>query len=261
MLLGFLLLLIFNSKSVTKRTKESITVSVILKNTATEAEILELQKKLDASEYCKSTQYKTKEEAANELTQELGEDFESILEYNPLPASIDFKLYEEYANLDSIANIETKLTKENIITDIFYHKALLNTVNNKLNAITTIISFVGLIFFFIAIFLINNTVRLTLFAKRFIIKTMQLVGATNNFIMKPFLIKSLFHGAISSALAIILLIITIIYLQNNIENITQITSLAITFVLVFLIGITTTLISTYISIIQYINTKIEKLYY
>jgi len=261
LVVGYLFLIIFNAKGIVQKTRESLSISLILKTMATEAEITELIKKIDASDYCRETQYITKEQAANELTQELGEDFENILEYNPLPASIDLKLVSEYANLDSINSLETILKQDPIIADVFFHRALINTVSSKLKILTSVISFLGIMIFIIAIFLINNTVRLSLYSKRFLIKTMQLVGATPNFIVKPFLIKSLTHGIISSFIAILILIISIIFLQNNIEGIIKISYIGAVFFITVLFGIFVTVISTYLSVNQYINTEIEKLYY
>jgi len=261
LLISLLFLVIFNANGISKKTKESLSISLILKTTATEAEITEIIKKIDAADYCLETKYITKEDAANELTQELGEDFESILEYNPLPASIDLKLVSEYANLDSINSLETILKQESIISDVFFHRALINTVSSKLKVLSTVISLLGILIFFIAIFLINNTIRLSLYSKRFIIKTMQLVGATSNFIMKPFLIKSLIHGIISSFISILILILFIIFLQNNIEGLIKISYIGIVFFITLFFGILVTVISTYLSVNQYINTEIDNLYY
>lgn len=261
LIIGILLITIFNAHKISKKTRESITFSLILKETASEIETNELLSKLTTKEYINEVKYISKEDAATVLEEELGEDFESILEYNPLPNSIEIKLIADYTSLDSVTSVEADLKKNVIIEDIFYQKALVNTVSNKMYALSYILTFIGFLVFIVTAFLINNTIRLTVYSQRFSIKTMQLVGATNNFIIKPFLIKSLIQGIVSSFTAILFLIISILFLQKNIEGIFTISYLGISFILTIFFGVIITTLSTYLSLNRYLNTHTENLYF
>jgi cell division transport system permease protein len=261
LIVGTLFLTIFNAKDLSRKTKESISLTVIIKESATEVEVNEMLNILQIADFTKDVEYVSKEIAAKSLQDELGEDFESILEYNPLPNTFELKLLAEYTNLDSISIIEQKIKQNTLIEDVFYHKALVNTVDSKMKALVYILSFLGFIVFFIAAFLINNTIRLTIYSKRFSIKTMQLVGATNNFIMKPFLINSLVQGAISSFISILILIISILFLQKSIVEVFIISFIGIVFFITFIFGLIITTISTYFSLNRYLNSGIDNLYY
>lgn len=258
---GILFLTIFNARDLSRKTKESITLTLIIKEAATETEINELANILEIADFTKNVEFVSKEDAAKELKEELGEDFESILEYNPLPNTYEIKLLADYTNLDSITNVEQKIKQNTIIDDVYYHKALVNTVDKKMKTLVFILTFLGFLIFIIAGFLINNTIRLVIYSKRFTIKTMQLVGATNKFIVKPFIINSLIQGAISSFIAILILIISILFLQKNIVEIFVISNLGIVFFLTFVFGLIITTFSTYFSINKYLNSGIDNLYY
>ncbi|PLX11221.1 MAG: cell division protein FtsX, partial [Marinilabiliales bacterium] len=184
-LLGLLGLLVLNAKRLSDYVKENIGFSVILKENVKEVDVILLQKSLDASEYVKSTNYITKEEAAEELQQELGEDFINFLGFNPLLASIEVHLYAEYANQDSINFIEKDLQQYEQIKEVFYQKSLVSLVNENIRKISLIILIFSGLLLLVAITLINSTIRLSVYSKRFIINTMQLVGANRGFIRRP----------------------------------------------------------------------------
>ncbi len=260
LLLGVFSLLLLNVKTLSTYAKESIIISVILKPTAEKPEILNFQKELDNKKYCKETDFVTKERAAEELKISVKEDFTEILGYNPLPESINIKLNAKYSNTDSIAVIEQQLSNNKIVSDVFYFKSLVHQVDNNLKNIGMIVSSLSSLLFLIAITLINNTIRLEIYSKRFSIKTMQLVGATKKFIIKPFLIKSLFHGIITSLVSVSILVLFILYFQSNIYGLIPIKNIALTFVIVFITGITITVGATFISVLKYIETKMENLY-
>jgi len=260
LLLGVFYLLLLNVKTLSTFAKESIIVSVLLKPNIEEAEILNFQKNLDSKKYCKETDFVTKERAAEELKTSINEDFIEILGYNPLPESINIKLNAEYSNTDSIAIIEEQLSNNKIVSDVFYFKSLVHQVDTNIKNIGVIISSVSFLLFLITITLINNTIRLEVYSKRFSIKTMQLVGATKKFILKPFIVKSLFHGAITSLLSISILMLFILYFQSNIYGLVPIKNIALVFLIVFLTGIIITVGATFVSVLRYIETKIENLY-
>jgi cell division transport system permease protein len=257
-------LLLLNAKRLSIHVKENIGFSVILKDEAKEVDIIRLQKNLDAKNYVKSTDYITREEAARETAEELGEDFIEFLGYNPLPASIDVKFYADYANPDSIAAIEKELQRFDEVDEIMYHESLIHLVNENIRKISLIIlAFSGLLFF-IAVALVNNTIRLSVYARRFLINTMQLVGATHSFIRKPFLFKSAEHGVYASMVAILLLIGVVYLIQKEFMEVISfhdINILAILFLIVIFLGIVLNWISTYFAINKYLRMKSDDLYY
>ena len=263
-LLGLVGLLVLNANRLAIHIKENIGFSVILKEQAKEVDIIRLQKNLDAKTYVKSTDYITREEAARQTMEELGEDFIEFLGYNPLPASIDVKFYAEYANPDSIMAIEQELQRFDEVQEIMYQKSLIHLVNENVRKISLIIlAFSGLMFF-IAVALINNTIRLSVYSKRFLINTMQLVGATRSFIRKPFLLRSAGHGIYGAFIAILLLVGAIYLIQKEFMEVisfNDIEILVILFIFVILLGVILNWISTFFAINKYLRMKSDDLYY
>jgi cell division transport system permease protein len=262
-LLGLVGLLILNTKRLSDYVKENIGFSVIIKDNVKEVDVIRLRKTLDATNYVKSTEYITKEKAARELQEELGEDFIDFLGYNPLLASIDVKLYADYANPDSIYVIETDLQKFPQVKEVFYQKSLVHLVNENVRRISLIILLFSGLLFLIAVALINNTIRLSVYSKRFIIRTMQLVGATRAFIRRPFLATGALHGLLGSFIAIGLLVGFLYLVQNEFSEILSFQDfqlLAILFVLVIILGVLINYISTYFAVNKYLNIKKDDLY-
>ncbi|MFC2087481.1 cell division protein FtsX, partial [Bacteroidota bacterium] len=193
-LLGIMGLLLMNAKRLSDYVKENIGFTLFLNDGVKEADIIRVQKILDASGYVKETEFISKERAAQILQEDLGEDFIEFLGYNPLSASIDVKLFARYANPDSLAKIENEFKRFPIVNEIYYQENLLHLVNENVSKISiAILLFSGLLLL-ISLTLINNTIRLSVYSKRFIINTMQLVGATGAFIRRPFLLKAALHG-------------------------------------------------------------------
>ena len=190
-MLGLLGLTVLHARKLSDYVKENIGFRVYMKSTVREAGIMQLQKILDATEYVKSTEYITPEQAAEELSRDLGEDFIDFLGYNPLPPAIDLRLKASYANVDSLEMIETELMKNEDVKEVFYVKSLVHLINSNIRKISILLlGFSGLLLI-IAIALINNTIRLSVYSKRFIIRSMQLVGATQSFIRRPFIFKGI----------------------------------------------------------------------
>ena len=213
-MLGLLGLIILHAGKLSDYVKENIGFSIIMKENVKEAGIIQLQKILDATPYVKSTEYITKEDAAEEFTKELGEDFTDFLGYNPLLPTIEVRFRAEYANNDSLSIIKDKILANNNVKEVWYQESLVDIVNKNVKRIGIIIlGFSGLLLI-IAIALINNTIRLSVYAKRFLIRSMQLVGATRAFISRPFILKGIVQGMIGSFVAIILLT-GIIYLSRR----------------------------------------------
>jgi cell division transport system permease protein len=262
-MLGLLSLLVLQAQKLSDHVKENITVSVILKDNVKEVDIIQLQKSLDASGYVRSTEYITKEQAAKSLQTELGEDFVSFLGFNPLLASIDVHLKAEYANNDSISWIEKDLMANTKIKEVFYQKSLVDLVNENIKKISLIILGFSSLLLMIAIVLINNTIRLSIYSKRFIIKTMQLVGATRSFIRKPFVYTGLLQGIYGALLAISMLIGVLYLAQNEMPQLIELQDIelfGIIFGFVILLGILISWICTSLAVTKFLKVKTEDLY-
>ena len=263
-MLGVLGLLILNAQRLSEYVKENIGFSIILKENVKEVDVILLQKTLDAAEYVKSTKYITKEQAAKELEEELGENFIEFLGYNPLLASIEVHLYADYANPDSIKVIEQDFQQYEQIKEVFYQKSLVSLVNENIRKISLIILIFSGLLFLIAIALINNTIRLSVYSKRFIINTMQLVGATRGFIRRPFLYRSVWQGIVAALLAIGLLNGVLYLAQKEFKeviNFQDIEIIGVLFLSVLFIGIIINWISTFFAVTKYLRMNVDKLYY
>ena len=263
-MLGMLGLLVLNAKRLSEYVKENIGFSVILKENVKEVDVILLQKSLDATEYVKSTKYITKEEAAEELRQELGEDFIEFLGFNPLLASIEVHMYAEYANQDSIEVMEKDFEQYEQIKEIFYQKSLISLVNENIRRISIVILIFSGLLFLVAITLINSTIRLSVYSKRFLINTMQLVGATRGFIRRPFLYKSAGNGVIAALLATGFLTGVLYGAQKEFKEIISFQDIEIVGILFFsvlLFGIIINWILTFFAVSKYLRMKADKLYY
>ena len=214
-MLGILLLLLLNAQKLSTYVKENIGFSVILHDDVREVDANFLRKTLDASPYVRITEYISKEDAAKELQEELGEDFIGFLGYNPLSSSIEVRLKANYANPDSIRLIEDDLMSHRPVKEVFYQKSLVNLINDNVQKIGAIILIFSALMLFVAIVLINNTIRISVYSKRFIINTMKLVGATWGFIRKPFLLKSMLHGFYAAVVALGMLTGVIYLIQHE----------------------------------------------
>jgi cell division transport system permease protein len=263
-MIGLLGLLILNARKLSDFVKENIGFSVILNEDVKEADIIRLQKNLDAERYVKSTRYITKENAAREMEELLGEDFIDFLGYNPLLASIEVQLFAPYANNDSISVIEEELKDIPQIKEVFYQKSLIHLVNENVKKITFIMLSFSSLLLLISLTLINNTIRLSVYARRFIIKTMELVGATKGFIRKPFLIKSALHGFYAAIIANILLAIVIYFAQQqfvDIFSLQDFQTIGLLFLFVLLVGISLNWLSTFFAVNKFLRMHIDRLYY
>ena len=262
-MLGLLGLIVLNANKLSDYVKENIGFSVIIKEEIKEPAIIEFQKKLDLQPYVKSTQYISKEQAAEDLTKDLGEDFVDFLGYNPLLASVDIHLKASYANNDSLAMLESQLIQNRLVKEVFYHKSLVDMINSNIRKISMVLLFFTLILLLISIALISNTIRLSVYSKRFIIKSMLLVGATQPFIRKPFLLKSLLHGFISALIAIVLLAVVLYFSRSALPELVDLQDIDMflsLFGIVTALGLIITGISTLFAIRRYLRISNDKLY-
>ncbi len=260
LVLGFFALFLFNVKDLSINAKENVAVTIILKPDAQTGDIDVLKNSIASQNYCKSISVVTPDEALQNIKDELGEDIGDVLDYNPLPATISLTLNADYANTDSLQIIETKFKLSDIVDDVFYNKSMIYQLDKNVRKIGFAVLILEILLLLMATSLISNTIRLQIHSKRFEINTMQLVGATSGFIMKPFIINSLWHGLFSSLIAIASLLIGIIYYQNNVDDIVKIGHLVEVFGIVLFTGIVITFLSTFLSVSKYLHSKTEDLY-
>ncbi|MCK9421123.1 MAG: permease-like cell division protein FtsX [Bacteroidales bacterium] len=262
-LMGLLGLIILHAQKLSDYVKENIGFSIIIREGVRESGILELKKSLDRSYYVKSTEYVPRERAAERLRDELGEDFVGFLGYNPLLPSIEMRIKAPYTSSDSLSRIERQLLHKPEVKEVFYQKSLVDAINRNLEKISFILLGFSGILLFIAIVLINNTIRLSVYSKRFLIRSMQLVGATEGFIRRPFLAKSILHGSISAMVAIgmlmVLVYLAIDQLPELIELQDPIMMLALV-VFIVLLGVFISWTSTYLAVRKYLHLRTDLLY-
>lgn len=263
-MLGILGLIMLYAQTLSIYVKENIGFSVIMKDNTKEVDIMQMQKFMDASPYVKSTEYINKDEAAERLKKDLGEDFVDFLGYNPLLPSIDVRLKAVYANPDSLAKIEATLLEDSKVHEIYYQKSLVEVINRNVRRMgIVILLFCGLLSI-IAVALINNTIRLSVYSKRFIIKSMQLVGATQAFIRKPFVISGIVRGIIGALIANLMLFGVILYVKQAAPELFALQELVITAILftgVIVSGALISWLSTTFAVRKYLRLKGDDLYY
>jgi len=263
-LLGLLGILFISAQKISNHLKENIGFHVYLNDNVKEEEVESLQNFLNASSYVKSSRYLSKDSASVIYQKEVGEEFVQFIGYNPLPASIEVQMKADFANPDSIAWIKKQITDFSGVKEFDYQESLVNTVNKNINGIALVLLIFIMLLLLIALALINNTIRLAIYSKRFVIKTMQLVGATGSFIRKPFLLRGIQHGILAGLLANLLLW-GIVYIAvkkiPDLEKITDTTMIIYLFGVVLAVGILISGISTFFAVSKYLRSNSEELYY
>jgi len=264
LMLGSMSFIYVNSQRLTSYIKENVGVTIVLDDNAKSVDVLLFQKNLDANPITKKSIYVSKEEAASSLTKELGEDFMQFLGYNPLSNTIDVFLNSDYAESKTIEKFGKEALDSEIVKEVKYQKDLIDAINQNMNKLNLIlISFCALLLI-VSITLINNTIRLTVYSKRFIIKTMKLVGAQNSFIRKPFVITGLRQGIIAGLIGILLMMLTLFAVQKEMPELLQLQdfkTVIIIFSLLFVFGIFISTFVTHFSVNKYLRIKEEKLYH
>ena len=262
-MVGLLGLIVLHGKNLSNFVKENIVLNVVIKENAGDNEIFTLQSNLEKNESIKSTQFISKESAAKNLSNDLGEDFVKFLGYNPLSASIDVYLKAEFANKERIQKLVTKLKKKEIVKDVIYQESLIDMVNENLKSISLVIIAFGFTLLLIAIALINNTIRLAMYSQRFIIRSMQLVGATKGFIRKPYIVSGMIHGLLGGIVAILLLLSTLYIAKTEMPELAMLQNyveFGFLFAAIILMGIIISILSTYFAVNKYLNQHIDDLY-
>ena len=261
--LGILGFLLINANRLSNHVKQNIGFSVMIKEGVKDVDIMQLQKLIDSKAYSLESDWVTKEDAAKGLQEQLGEDFIAFLGYNPLLESIDIKLKASYANPDSLLILQQQLTKNDLIHEVFYQKDLVEKINENIRKMSIFLLSFCILLFIISFTLINNTIRLTVYSKRFLIRTMKLVGATNKFIKGPFLSESIYNGVYSSLVAICMLLAVFQLLQSDMPdflNIQDFKSMGIIFACIFVAGILFTWLSTFFALRKYLRIKESEIY-
>jgi cell division transport system permease protein len=263
--LGFLGLIVLHANSLSNYIKENIGFEIVMKTDVKEADIVKLQKHLDTKEFVKSTEYITRDEASKRLSKILGEDFVGFMndDDNPLLPSIDVRFNADWANNDSLTVIETSVMQNEGVKEVYYQRSLVQMINKNLRKISFVILAFSILLLIIAMALINNTIRLSVYSKRFIIRSMQLVGATESFIRKPFVLKGILQGAISAFVAIIMLLGIIETLRENIPELKLLTNnstLIYFFIGIVVTGVLMSGFSTSLAVSKYLRIKADKLY-
>lgn len=244
--------------------KENMSFSIVLKDNIKDMEVKRIQKSLDALPFIKSTEYISKEQAAKELEEELGEKPETFLGFNPLQASIEVKLRSQYANPDSLKMIEHKIQSYTSVSEMLYRRDMMEMVQHNMKRIGLILLGLAIVLTIISFVLISNTIRLLIYSKRFLIHTMQLVGATPGFIRTPFIRYNVVSGIIAAILAICLLTGALYYLQSELTGFIQILdipTLLIVYGAVLVMGIILSICATFVSVNKYLRMSFDKLYY
>ena len=262
-LLGNLGLMIINAKKVSDLLKEQISLTIYLNDSAKKVEINQIQKSLELADYTKSITFVSKEEAAELMISETGEDFMDFVGYNPLQNSIDIHLKADYVTNDKLNEIASELSDKKFVDDVKFDENLIELMNKNVRKISYWVLIFSIVFTLISVLLINSSIRLAVYSKRFIIKTMQMVGATKSFIRKPFIYKNLQLGLAGAFIANLALCVVFYQLDNYFPELTlsnAIEKLALLVLAVFGVGFIITWISTFIATQRFLNLKTDQLY-
>ncbi|MCD6019007.1 MAG: transporter permease [Bacteroidetes bacterium] len=263
-MLGLLGLVVINAKKLSNHIKENIGFQIVLKDTTTTAELDILKQEISSSAFTKQVDYISKDEAAKKLQKDLGEDFITFLGYNPLLPSLDVKLNSDYANIDSLAGFEKQIMQRHFVKEVIYHKDMIKQVNDNAKVISIYILVFSSLLLIVAIALINNTIRLSIYSRRFLIRTMYLVGATQGFIRKPFIMKGIRQGVIAGLVAGFLLAGFLILSTKYIPDLLQLQDpnlLAVLFGCIVLLGVLISGLSAALSVSRYLKLKTDDLYF
>ena len=245
--------------------KENVGFEIVMKKGVKEKDIIDFQHILDSKKYVKSTEYISQQEATRRLTEDLGED---ILQWlgdveNPLLPSIDVRFKSEYANNDSIAKVEQWVMKNKNVKEVYVQKSLIHSIDKNVNKIASVLLLIGLVLLIMAVTLISHTVRLAVYAKRFVVRSMQLVGATEGFIIKPFMKSFVIQGFIGAVLSLVLLSIFLFKVMNEVPELallTNMSSIVLIYISVIVLGVLLTTLSTFFAMRKYLHADVDELY-
>lgn len=263
-LLGLTILILFLGNGISNYVKENMSFNVMLSTDITDSEITKVRNNLDSQPFVKSSRFISKEEAKEQLIKDLGEDPEELLGYNPAQDCIEIYLHSEYANNDSIALITNVINQDNNVSDLLYQQEAIDLINENLSKVMTIMLVLAVILLFISFTLIRNTIRLSIYAKRFIINTMKLVGATSGFIRRPFVRNNIITGIIAGIIADVIIFSMLMYFSREyaeIQSVITTFDIAIIFAIVIVLGVLISTVATAFAVNRYIKMRTDELYY
>lgn len=263
-LLGMTILVWFLGNGLSGYVKENISFSIILDTDITDAQIQRIRKDIDSQPFVKASRYVSKEEAKDQLMKDLGEDPEELLGYNPAYDAIEIFLYSEYANSDSIAHISKVIKEKSNVDDLLYRQEAIDLINDNISKITAVLLVISLVLLFISFALIRNTIRLSIYSKRFIINTMKLVGANSSFIRKPFIRSNIINGVVAGVLANIFILLILYYFNREYTELrafVDMMELGIVFAIVVFLGVIISVIATHFAVNRYLRMETDNLYY
>ena len=264
LLLGLVVFFVLAANNLSVYVRENINFSVLISDDMKETDILKLQKRLNNEPFVKETEYISKKQALKEQTEAMGTDPQEFLGYNPFTASIEIKLHSDYANSDSIAKIEKLIKRNTNIQDVLYQKDLIDAVNENIRNISLVLLALAVMLTFISFALINNTIRLAIYSKRFLIHTMKLVGASWGFIRCPFLKRNIWSGVLAAFIADMILMGAAYWLVSYEPELIRVITPEVMLLVsgaVLVFGVVITFLCAYLSINKYLRMKASTLYY
>lgn len=264
LLVGVASMLLVNAKSVSDYFKENMQVSVMMKQEVEEDAVLKFMKKLEKEVFIKNMEFISKEQGRQEMAQLLGEDFLDVFETSPIPASVNVTLEADYVSSDSLAFVKSRIADSPLVEEVVYQTSLVDALNANLSKISLILAVFIALMLFISFVLINNTVRLNVFARRFTIHTMKLVGATRSFIRAPFLVQAVFQGLFSAFIAIAVLVGLLYFVRSEFVQLFEIFHLDLLLLvmgIVIVSGVVICLLSTWFVVNKLVSLNKDELYY
>ncbi len=264
LLVGVASMLLVNAKSVSDYFKEHMQISVLLKQEVEDDEALAFQAELDSLEFIHSTRFVSREEGTEEMKEMLGEDFLSVFETSPVPSSLELTLEAQYVEADSLDKVKARLLESPLVDEVDYQQSLVESLNENIGKISLLLGVFIVLLLFISFVLINNTVRLNVFARRFTIHTMKMVGATRSFIRSPFMVQAVFQGLFAAFLAILLLLLALFFVRRSFAqlfSIFQLKLLLLVIGIVIVSGVVICVVSTYFVVNKLVSLKRGELYY
>ena len=263
-LVGFLGVILLKTNTISKHFKEKVAITIFLKDNAKSNDVEILKAELNQAEYSKEVVYISKKEAAEIYAEEIGEDFVEFLGDNPLKNAIDVTLKSDFVTPEKMDEIEKNLLIRSIVAEVVYDKPLIELLTKNINRISFWMLLLSALFTLIAVVLINSSIRISIYSKRFTIKTMQMVGATKGFIRRPFIWKSIKLGIIGALVSNAALVGFIMYINKmvpEIELLSDYKELGILFLLIILMGILISWLSTFFATQRFLNFRTDELYY
>ena len=264
LLVGVAAMLLVNAKGVSNYFKENMQVTVMMKQDVSDEAAMGYQASLDKMRFIKSSVYVSKEQGMREMADMLGDDFLDVFETSPIPVSIDVTLKADYVSADSLEVVRNEIAKSSLVDEVVYQSSLVDALNANLSRISAVLGIFIALLLFISFVLINNTVRLNVYARRFTIHTMKLVGATRSFIRAPFLVQAAFQGVFAAFIAIIALIVMMYFMRSEFEQLFEIFRLDLLLSVMGIVlaaGLTICLTSTWFVVNRLVSLKKDELYY